>query len=155
VTVTFYILLAQQDEKAKDRTLIKLMEKMMERHERVLILTETRERAIFLDQLLWTYTPLSFLPHGLEGDDSSEDQPLWITSTPNNANKAGVLVLDGIVPNPTVLPFWNSFGRIVSFIKAFEIELYRPVFEHLAADPRYALSCWQQSATSWVPKDRL
>lgn len=51
------------------------------------------ERVEALDAALWTYDERSFLPHGTKQDGHGEDQPVWLTATPENPNGAKVLIL--------------------------------------------------------------
>ena len=49
-----------------------------------------------LDQALWAYAPTSFLPHGLDGQDSQDDpvrNPIWLSHQVANANGADVVFL--------------------------------------------------------------
>ncbi|MBN36702.1 MAG: DNA polymerase III subunit chi [Rhodospirillaceae bacterium] len=76
-----------------ERALPKLLEKALERGMRALVLTESAERADHLNDLLWTYDPASFLPHGVERNGTPERQPIWLTDSEANANQANLLVL--------------------------------------------------------------
>lgn len=73
----------------------RLIEKIWQNKKRALIVTSSREEAEFIDQILWTYTPLSFLPHGCEGQDSTPmDHFFWVTTDQNhNPNKSETAVL--------------------------------------------------------------
>lgn len=48
-----------------------------------------------INQLLWTFRPDSFLPHGSQKDGCGEDQPIWLTSKDENPNGADMLMLCG------------------------------------------------------------
>ena len=53
----------------------------------VFIQTEDRETAELLDNLLWTYNDISFLPHGLYEEDNQENNPVligWNEQIPDN-----------------------------------------------------------------------
>ncbi|MBO6827055.1 MAG: DNA polymerase III subunit chi [Sneathiella sp.] len=90
VEVSFYHLQAQPLEMA----LPKLLEKVFERGLRALIRTREPELAEFLNSVLWTYKPDSFLPHGLAGDKWAADHPILITTETETAvNEPSVLVL--------------------------------------------------------------
>lgn len=50
-----------------------------------------------LSNALWTNDPNSWLAHGSAKDGNAEQQPIWLTDTPENPNQASVLVLtDGM-----------------------------------------------------------
>jgi DNA polymerase-3 subunit chi len=76
-----------------EKTLPKLMEKVLQGGKRAVIVSPSKERVEILNTLLWTYTTLTFLPHGSEADGFADQQPIWLTSAVENPNKADVLVL--------------------------------------------------------------
>ncbi|PLX29873.1 MAG: hypothetical protein C0582_02485 [Alphaproteobacteria bacterium] len=48
-----------------------------------------------LDRVLWTYTPLSFIPHGVLGSDSPEKlsfSPVWLSNDLSKSDDFDVLV---------------------------------------------------------------
>ena len=87
--IRFYHLLSMPLEKA----LPVLLEKVVERHWRALIVTDSLKRVSELDSRLWTYKPSSFLPHGMVGDKDAELQPILLTHKDENSNDANVLFL--------------------------------------------------------------
>jgi len=97
-----------------DDALPGLIEKTLERGWRALIRAESADRAATIDNLLWTYSEQSFLPHAQAGDGDASRQPVLITVEDDNANNANVLFLvGGAVP-----PAWDgalaaSLTRIV------------------------------------------
>jgi DNA polymerase-3 subunit chi len=91
--VSFYQLTTHPLEKV----LPKILEKVYGAGLKALVVADTQERCQLLNASLWTYSPPSFLPHGMEGAKGSdpEDNPIWITLEPVNKNNASVLVLTG------------------------------------------------------------
>lgn len=80
-----------------EQALPKLLEKALAGGHRVVVLAGSAERVAALDAHLWTYDPASWLPHGTSRDGDPEWQPVWLTDTDENPNKADVLVLlDGM-----------------------------------------------------------
>ena len=80
-----------------ERALPKLLEKVLERGHRVVLLTDSSERAEALNGHLWTYEERAWLPHGTAGDGHAGDQPIYLTAREENPNGADVLVLvDGV-----------------------------------------------------------
>ena len=125
-----------------ERALPKLLEKALERGMRALVVAGSRERAAQLDELLWTYDPASFLPHGAAGLDP-ERQPVWLAEDDANLNRAGLLVLiDG-----------QSSERLASFERAIDLFDGRDRTAVAAARERWQackqaghrLSYWQQT----------
>lgn len=61
-----------------ERALPKLLEKAYSNGFRTLLLVENEARAEQIDQLLWTYDPNSFLPHGVANGKDNTLQPILI-----------------------------------------------------------------------------
>lgn len=87
--INFYHLTALPLEKA----LPKLMEKVFESGSPALIQTDSPEQTQKLDTILWTYSTITFIPHGTKKDKYPECQPIYITDTEENPNQASILVL--------------------------------------------------------------
>ncbi len=79
-----------------DRALPKLLERAVSGGYRVLLTVESDELGERLNQLLWTYDPGSFLPHGIDKEAQPEQQPILISTSTEPANSANLLmVTDG------------------------------------------------------------
>jgi DNA polymerase-3 subunit chi len=89
--VLFYHL----EKQSLDDVLPGLVERTLARGWRALIRTESAERAQALDNLLWTWSDESFLPHAQMGDGDSAKQPVLIAVEEGNPNRAEVLFLVG------------------------------------------------------------
>ncbi|MSO65998.1 MAG: DNA polymerase III subunit chi [Alphaproteobacteria bacterium] len=76
-----------------DRALPRLLERVVERGLHAVVLAGSNERVEFLNALLWTYDPGSFLPHGSDADGDTGEQPIYLTTKEENPNQATVLVL--------------------------------------------------------------
>ena len=76
-----------------ERTVPALAEKVYASGKRLLIKTDLAEKADYLNTLLWTYRPDSWLPHGVEPDGNETDQPILITTRDKNPNKAEMIML--------------------------------------------------------------
>ena len=83
------------ERRALDDVLPGLIEKTLERGWKALIRTESSERADAIDNLLWTYSEQTFLPHAQAGDGNPKRQPVLITVEDDNPNGANVLFLIG------------------------------------------------------------
>ncbi len=80
-----------------EQALPKILEKVLERSWRAVVLAGSPERVDALNQHLWTYDPASFLPHGSARDGFADQQPVWLTASDENPNGATVLVqVDGV-----------------------------------------------------------
>jgi DNA polymerase-3 subunit chi len=107
--VLFYHL----EKQSLDDVLPGLIERTLARGWRALIRAESAERAQALDNLLWTWSEESFLPHAQLGDGDPTRQPVLIAVEEGNPNRADVLFLvGGRMPQS-----WNGetadFARIV------------------------------------------
>ena len=69
------------------------MEKVLISGAKAVIRTNSGERAEALSNILWTYKPDTFLPHGTARDGNADKQPIWITPDEENPNCAEILVL--------------------------------------------------------------
>jgi len=78
--------------KSLEQALPPLLEKVLERGMRAVVLAGSEERIEAFNQLLWTWDPASFLPHGSRRDGSAAAQPVWLTTVAENPNGAQVLV---------------------------------------------------------------
>jgi DNA polymerase-3 subunit chi len=76
-----------------ERALPRLLEKAFASGARIVVMAGSEERVDALDQVLWTYDPASFLPHGAARDGEAPEQPIWLTSEDENPNEAAILVL--------------------------------------------------------------
>jgi DNA polymerase-3 subunit chi len=101
VQINFYHLTRTPLEKA----LPKLLEKVLDKGERAVVLTPF-ERLKALDDGLWTYRPDGFLPHGIEkGEGSAADHPIWLTTTLDNPNNSTYLLVTGGLALPSLEGF--------------------------------------------------
>lgn len=81
-----------------ESVLPRMLERVLERGQRALVLLGSKERLEAVNAWLWTYGKESFLPHGVPEDGFSADQPVLLASADQpaaaaNANNAEVLFL--------------------------------------------------------------
>lgn len=76
-----------------EEALPQLLERTLSKGWRAVVNAGSAERVEQLNGLLWTYTEGSFLPHGSSKDGDAALQPVWLTETDENPNKANVLML--------------------------------------------------------------
>lgn len=70
-----------------------ILEKTLSRGWRALVRGTDVARLERLDTLLWTRNDSDFMPHGIAGGDHDSSQPILLTDSVENANKAELLVL--------------------------------------------------------------
>ena len=76
------------------RALLPLLERVLERNWRAVILTGSKERVEALNGYLWTYADRSFLPHGSAMDGNPSHHPIWLTDVWENPNCSNVVFLE-------------------------------------------------------------
>lgn len=110
--IDFYIL---PDASPKGRQVFacRLAEKAHGQGLKVYILLESREQALMLDELLWTYKDVGFLPHTLDNDPQAGDVPVVLGHGGGaETGHAGLL----INLNPTVPDFFERYERISELV---------------------------------------
>lgn len=101
-----------------ERALPKLLEKVVSAGYRVLLVVGSEAQAEHLNQLLWSYDPGSFLPHGMATGDKPQKQPILVSTTFDAFNKANVLmVTHGVIP-----PQSEVFERILDMFDGRDAE---------------------------------
>ncbi len=73
-----------------ERALPQLLAKCLERGWRCVVQAASDERVDALDQLLWTYSDASFLPHGTDREAEASETPVVLTTGAGNPNGAEV-----------------------------------------------------------------
>ncbi|MGP1275258.1 MAG: DNA polymerase III subunit chi [Caulobacterales bacterium] len=92
-----------------DEVLPGLLQKVLERGSRALVVVPDEDAAARLDTHLWTFRDDSFLPHGRDRDPGAPRQPVLISTETRNVNQADMLFcLGGADPgNP------DGWGRVI------------------------------------------
>ena len=146
--VLFYQLTASPLE----ASLPELLERSLARGWRVLLRCGSEAGMASLDELLWTYSEASFLPHGTARAGHAGLQPIYLTLGDENPNGANVLMLvDGARAAPaeiggferTCLLFDGNDERAVEAARAD----WRAV-KAAALPAKY----WAQEQGRWVQK---
>lgn len=75
-----FYLLKQDSEQARLQLACRLAEQQARQGQRICILTDSPEVAQEVDQLLWSYSPESFLPHALASDAAASKAAVVIDS---------------------------------------------------------------------------
>src|SRR5690606_9883355 len=76
-----------------------LLQRVLAADKREVVVAASDERVENLDQVLWTFDPGSFLPHGSTKSGDADKQPIYLTTGEENPNAATVLVsVDGMEP---------------------------------------------------------
>lgn len=126
-----------------DRILPSLVERTLERGWRAVIQTGTTERLEAVDSLLWTWRDDSFLAHGTAKDGPPADQPVFLTTLPENPNEAAVrFLIDG-----ATIDSFMGYLRVVLIFDGHDtaaVETARAQWKAAKAEG-CACTYWQQS----------
>ncbi|RMG31125.1 MAG: DNA polymerase III subunit chi [Gammaproteobacteria bacterium] len=108
--IDFYIL-ASDDPRQRLVTACRIAEKAWRQGMRVFL--HAPEQAQALDDLLWTFSSGSFVPHGLQDDEDAPEQPVLVgTGGEPGPEHADVLInLSDEIP-----PFFTRFRRLAEVL---------------------------------------
>jgi DNA polymerase-3 subunit chi len=144
------ILFYHLEQRPLESVLPMLVEKTLERGWRAVVECGSRERAEAIDGVLWTFRDDSFVPHGLAGESSDPDQPVLITTGPENGNGANVrFFVDRAVPQSA-----EGYERIVYLFSGHDPDAVTEArLAWRALSPCNAVTYWQQDADGrWAKK---
>lgn len=126
-----------------ERVLPDLLQKTLGRGWRALVQFPDGDDVERWNELLWTYDPASFLPHGSLKDGQVERQPVFLTTGSGNANGANVLFLANGVFQDDI----SAFERCIVLFKDSDtatVEQARNYWRQ-NKDKGYVLKYWQQT----------
>lgn len=134
-----------------ERVLPQLLGRTLERGWRAVIETDSDDRVEALSTMLWTFTEEGFLPHGTARDGQAEDQPVWITASNDNPNKASVrFFVGGVEPSG-----YDGLERAVLVFDGADpeaVERARRIWKD-ARGAGHEVSYWQQDESGrWQNK---
>jgi DNA polymerase III subunit chi len=142
--VLFYHL----EKRSLDDVLPGLIERTLARGWRALIRPESAERAQAIDNLLWTWSEESFLPHAQAGNGDAASQPVLIDVEEGNRNRADVLFLVGGALPGSWKGDTSGFARIVILFDgrdALALSAVRTAWA-TAKESGHETTYWKQSA---------
>lgn len=76
-----------------EQALPALLSKAYSNGHKIVVRCASEQSVAKLNDLLWTYHPDSFLPHGSAKDGHADKQPIWVTAGNDNPNDADVVIL--------------------------------------------------------------
>lgn len=137
-----------------ERVLPALLEKTLQRGWRAVVQSGSEERIAALDDLLWTYSDLSFLAHGTARDGDVEMMPVFLTAEASNPNGAQArFMVDGA--DVSAIAADGAYERVLILFDGNDDEQLmaaRANWKQLK-DAGLAVSYWQQSeAGGWDKK---
>ncbi len=114
--IDFYVL---PDTSPKGRHVLacRLAEKAVGQGLKVYIHRESREQALMLDELLWTYKDVGFIPHAMDNDHQAGSVPVVLGHGDGTQHgQAGLLInMNSAVPD-----FFERFERISELVDQSE-----------------------------------
>jgi DNA polymerase-3 subunit chi len=123
-----------------------MLERVLARGQRALVVLGTEERVRALNAHLWTYRPDSFLPHGAAEDGSPEEQPVFLSTSAAAPNGAEVLFLaDGAAGDP------GGFALCVELFDGADAQAVAAARERWRAYKAagHSLTYWRQTEQGW------
>ncbi len=149
------IRLYQSANKPSQTTLAALLHKVLERGNKAIVRCDSKEKATNLSESLWHSD--SFLPHGIENNDSPEWQKIWIAyeKLTQNLIQANTLFLyDALIPDiehsdkeftDVILLFDKKDDEGVKKMRSFWKSLQEQDLPHIEK-----VSFWQQQNGKWI-----
>ncbi len=111
--VDFYVL---SEKHSIDVFLCQLSHKIWQQGHEMYIHTNHQEQATQLNDRMWTYSDISFLPHQIQSDEETADAPICIGwQTQYSGNQDVMINLNSSVPQ-----FSQGFARIVEIVSTDE-----------------------------------
>ncbi|MDR3155973.1 MAG: DNA polymerase III subunit chi [Holosporaceae bacterium] len=131
----------------------RILEKVYLSGERCVFSSPVEERTSFLDRALWTFTPLSFVPHGNGKSGFCDQQPIYFTTDHENPNKAKVLLLMDTFDFSAWYDQNIFFEKIIlMFEDESQIALADALYKNLKNEKRN-VNYWKQSYRGWEKID--
>jgi DNA polymerase-3 subunit chi len=124
-----------------DRVLPRIAERVLEQGGRLLVVAGSQEQRARVDQLLWSYTPESFLPHAQAGGGFDSEQPVLIAERAEPTNGArNVALADGVWRDEAL-----AFDRAFHFFDEERIIEARAAWKALAERDGVERRYWKQN----------
>ena len=136
---------------AVERALPQLLERVLGGGHRAVVMAASEARLEVFANLLWTYDPDSWLPHGTAKDGFAPDQPLWLTDREENPNNARLLVLtDGMASSRMA-----DFDRCLDMFDGNSPEATAAARERWsqAKSAGHELHYWRQTEAGWKEQE--
>lgn len=129
-----------------ERVLPSIAQKVIESGGRLLIVAEEPSERTRIDQLLWSFSPESFLPHAQAGGADDAAQPVLISEEAQPANGArNIALVDGLWRDAAL-----AFDRAFHFFGEDHIAEARSAWRGLADKEGIVRNYWKQDeAGKW------
>jgi DNA polymerase-3 subunit chi len=152
--IRFYHLTRSRLEEA----LTRLLRRILDRHDRAVVVVGSPERVEALNAYLWTYDPASFVPHGSARDGNAAEQPIYLTATLENPNRARTLLLcDGVASPSAEELSAQGFELVCNLFNGQDedaVATARTTWRDLKAAQQQLVYYQQDEGGGWVEKAR-
>ncbi len=109
--IKFYVL-GKSGTGSRDRLACRITEKALQQGHKVFIHTRSAQQSQTLDDLLWTFSDRSFLPHAIHSTDASQDEPVLLAhDTEPNTHHDVLINLGDEIPD-----YFSRFERVVEIV---------------------------------------
>ena len=136
--------------KKLEQALPEILTKAVSIGHRAVVKAPDTQKTEYLNDLLWTYHPNSFLPHGSAKDGHAAQQPIWLTHQNDNPNNANMLVLTGGCDHENIGDF-DLCCALFDGNNPDAVTAARTQWKNYK-ESGHALTYWQQTAKGWEKK---
>lgn len=116
--IDFYLLTTSQKEEIY-RFFCRLVDKAYQQQHYIYIHANTLEEAQYLDDLLWTFRDISFIPHQLEGTNNASSPSSVIIGIDKPNTFPADILFNFTVGVPL---FFSEFTRVIEIVSAEKID---------------------------------
>ncbi len=134
--------------KTLEQALPELLEKTLQRGSKAVVMAGSPERVEALTQMLWSYSPNGFLPHGNVKDGNAQLQPIWLTTEDERPNNADILFLTDGATSAKL----SEYSRVCDLFDGNNDEALAAARTRFSEgrNAGHTLSYWQQTDKGWV-----
>ena len=112
--IDFYILKAQT-QSAYLLFICKLLQKAYQNKSKIFVYSDNAQLLQQLDDLLWTFADISFIPHAKLGNEAAKHAPILLTQQLPTQPQSIIINLSQTVPEPIA-----QFARIIEIVAEIE-----------------------------------
>lgn len=142
------VLIYRPTKVSAQKVLPKLLESVIAKGNNVHILCETDDQVAQLDDFLWTYEQLSFLPHATYKDEQVEKQPIILSVENKNLNNASVLVM----MSQKLPENFSDFSKLIYIADSNQGDLFEKAKAE-CANNNLKFDCFVQNEKGWEKKE--
>ncbi len=132
----------------------KLCEKLYDSRENTLFLFDNDESLKMMDTKLWTFSKLSFIPHGSRFSLSLDDAAsccIWLSTSIEFINHPTCLIHNGL----SVIDNMQNFEKIIDVFDKTQVDFAKErsvLYKNLGFDNQ---KIWEQSGAQWNRKENF